>query len=425
MKTTATDDKSKFEKIDHLIQVSKNPALLRLSKSKSVLFLQGPVGPMFTKLGNWLQKNGTKVHKVVFNGGDVWDARSLYKNHLTLFTLRMMSWPKTFRSLCFSHAVDIVVLFGQSRPCHVPIFDIAKEIGVEVLVFEEGYFRPGFATLELKGVNGNSETMKRYFWQQSCIDNQLLMPELTNWYFLKTSCHAALYYLNLFIFRKRFPWYQHHRETSLFFYTKFWLRSVFVKLLKQKGDYEILRSLFIRNKGIFFIPLQVDEDPQLILHGCNFKNTEFIQHVLGSFAKYGHLDDVLLIKQHPMTRGRVGYEKFIKDVSSRLGLGQRVICVWEGDISLILKACIGVLSINSTLGLKALEFGKPVKVMGHAVYDTSGVTSQQALKEFWVKPQKPDPRKARVFLDQLKHLTQIPCSIYANADETWLFLQTQ
>jgi len=63
--------------------------------------------------------------------------------------------------------------------------------------------------------------------------------------------------------------------------------------------------------------------------------------------------------------------------------------------------------------------------MGQAVYETSGVTSQQALKEFWVKPQKPDPRKARVFLDQLKHLTQIPCSMYANADEPWSFLNAQ
>jgi capsular polysaccharide export protein len=175
----------------------------------------------------------------------------------------------------------------------------------------------------------------------------------------------------------------------------------------------------------FFVPLQHEDDTQVTQHSTFGSNKSFINVVLHSFAKNALPDQRLMFKQHPMSRGGVGLEKFIHDLALELGIEKLVSCVWEGHNPSILDACQGVVLINSTVGLQALQRGKAVKVLGTSLYDLPNVTSQQTLDEFWRKPQKPDLEISRYFLQQLKHLTQVPCSIYSNAYEAWPFLKTQ
>ena len=56
--------------------------------------------------------------------------------------------------------IDLVFLFGDCRPIHRAAHDVATAMGIDVGVFEEGYLRPDFITLERHGVNGNS--LRRY-----------------------------------------------------------------------------------------------------------------------------------------------------------------------------------------------------------------------------------------------------------------------
>ena len=117
------------------LYVHLNPSFTQLVRSNSVLFLQGPIGPMFTKLFFWLEKKGTQVHRVAFNGGDEWDCRSVPQKLLTYFDLPMSSWPPFFRDLCIGKSIDTVILFGQSRPCHQSIIKIAKKMGSTLPIF--------------------------------------------------------------------------------------------------------------------------------------------------------------------------------------------------------------------------------------------------------------------------------------------------
>ena len=57
--------------------VTINPALARLAASRTVLLLQGPVGPFFDRLASWLGSRGARVHRVAFQGGDEFDAKAL------------------------------------------------------------------------------------------------------------------------------------------------------------------------------------------------------------------------------------------------------------------------------------------------------------------------------------------------------------
>jgi capsular polysaccharide export protein len=75
--------------------------------------------------------------------------------------------------------------------------------------------------------------------------------------------------------------------------------------------------------------------------------------------------------------------------------------------------------INSTMGLQAIEHRKPIKVMGQSLYDRPGLTFQGSLDAFWRSPTAPNAEMSDEFLTQLKRLTQVPCSIYANAHEPW------
>ena len=405
--------------------VNTNPAFTRIANAQSVLFLQGPIGHLFGKLATWLLNRGTKVHRVVFNGGDAWYARSLPKEKVFFFDMPMGSWPNTFSRLCLLHSVDVVVLFGQSRPCHASIIAMAGKMGLDVVIVEEGYFRPGFATFELGGVNGFSSTLELFSWKPSTNQFPELSADVCNLHFFKTCWHSTVYYVMLFVRHRPFIHYRHHRETFFITYACYWLRSWKVKLQRRGKDHSLVSSLIKSRTDFFFVPLQYEDDAQVTLHSNFSSNKEFIHEVVCSFAKNALPGQRLVFKQHPMSRGGVGLEKFIHNLAFEFGVEQLVSCVWEGHNPSILKACKGVVLINSTVGLQALARGKPVKVLGTSLYDLPDVTSQQTLDEFWRKPQKPDPEISSYFLQQLKHLTQVPCSIYSNAYEAWPFLITQ
>ncbi|MET5116120.1 capsular biosynthesis protein, partial [Burkholderia pseudomallei] len=61
-----------------------------------------------------------------------------------------------YRDAIATNGVTDVLLFGDCRAIHRPIHEIARASGVRVHVFEEGYVRPLWITMERHGVNGRS-----------------------------------------------------------------------------------------------------------------------------------------------------------------------------------------------------------------------------------------------------------------------------
>ena len=60
------------------------------------------------------------------------------------------------------------------------------------------------------------------------------------------------------------------------------------------------------------------------------------------------------------------------------------------DIAQVVGRSLGVVTVNSTVGTLALNKGKPVLVLGHAVYKVPGVVYRGTLDEFWLDPGAPD-----------------------------------
>lgn len=120
---------------------------------RSFLFLQGPVGPFFERLGRALCERGHRVLRVNLNGGDRLQWRG---PGAICYRERPHGWPDFLRDLVQAHAITDLVLFGDCRPWHRVAMRVLRRLGVRIHVFEEGYFRPDWVTCERDGVNGHS-----------------------------------------------------------------------------------------------------------------------------------------------------------------------------------------------------------------------------------------------------------------------------
>ena len=65
-------------------------------------------------------------------------------------------WRGFLGAFLHERGVTDVILFGDCRPYHRVAVDLARSRGIAVHVFEEGYFRPDWITLERDGTNGHS-----------------------------------------------------------------------------------------------------------------------------------------------------------------------------------------------------------------------------------------------------------------------------
>lgn len=397
--------------------VAANPALLRLAHARRVLLLQGPVGPFFDRLARWAQLRGARVTRVAFHAGDCHDSQLVEP---ILFQQSPDLWPRFFEALVAIEQPDCVVLFGQSRRHHQVALRIAADKGIAVIVTEEGYVRPGHLTMELEGVNGLSSTLSRYRWV--CADEAPNLPPAPRekWLWQKMAWHACRHYFALSRGADDFPLYEHHRPTSVVRHSTYWIRSLGRKYLHSIPDRTQVQRL-ASARDYFLVPLQLEGDSQIAQHSRYRCNHEFIYEVLQSFAEHAPPHTRIVFKQHPHSRGGPGHAGAVRQRSHELGVLQRVVYLIEGHTPTLVEHSLGVVVINSTVGLQALARKRPLKVMGEALYSLPGLTYQGSLDTFWPRRPTPQPGMVESFIDQLLHLTQVPCHVYGlrNAPLPW------
>lgn len=396
-----------------------NPALLRLQSAQSVLLLQGPIGAFFDRLATWLMHQGTKVRRVAFQGGDVHDSQVIKP---ITFQQSLQDWPEYFTKLLQVHKVDCVVLFGQSRLYHDAAIKQCKVQGIAVVVLEEGYFRPGYITMELGGVNGYSETLGRHTWEPPS-GTVSIKPDISFQHFQKMAWQAYQHYQALWDARHEFFLYQHHRISDPSHYAKYWVRSWLRKLQHLLPSHRFQQQLFAQkaSKPYYFVPLQHDGDAQIVHHSDFANNAEFVIRVIHSFAQHAPAHTQLVFRQHPQVRGGPGHSELIAGLAHELGIAQRIHHMVEGDTPVLAQHSAGVVLINSTVGLQALERGAPLMVLGEALYKQPQLSFMGELDQFWQQAKPASPEITAHFLAQMKNLTQVPASVYAFRNEPLLW----
>jgi capsular polysaccharide export protein len=380
-------------------------------KDKRIVLLQGPVGPFFRRLAKDLTWAGASVCKINFNGGD-W---LFYPGDATSFRGTPEEWPAFFEAFVLKKEIDIVLLFGDCRPIHEIAHAVAEKLGLEVGVFEEGYIRPDYITLERFGVNARSSLPKTpvsYLNTQECPPPD--EPLAVGHPFRLTAVWAMLYYAASHLLRPVFRHYKHHRPLNIW-EGLFWLRGFWRRRHYKNKERHIEPTLCGPLSGKYFlVPLQVPIDSQVMIHSGYQLMDGFIQEVIASFAAAADQDHYLVFKHHPLDRGYHDHTRLIAKLATAHGVGTRVLYIHDQNLAPLLDHARGVVVINSTVGFSAIHHGCPVKACGVAFYDMLGLTFQGPLHDFWAEAgnHPPDPELYRRFRASVIHRTQLNGNFY-------------
>lgn len=385
--------------------------------TRRALLLQGPVGPFFRRFGDELRRRGVEVIKVNFNAGDAFYYRGTGGREVIAYRGRMEDWPATFRRIVVERGIDSVFLFGDCRPIHAAAIAIAEELGVQVWVFEEGYLRPNFVTLERWGVNGNSRMPKDPAFYRQATANLPAPPEpvtIGNAFWHHAAWTIVHSVARTFGF-PLYPRYRHHRSTNTFVQTYCWGRGAIRKIVYKVRERGIQERLVREHAGRYwFVPLQVYCDSQLS-HSDYGSMEEFIEECVRTFAAAAPAGDLLVIKHHPHDIPYKDYRRYLRDLGARYACADRIIYVHDLHLPTVLKHARGCITMNSTVGTSALFHRCPVKVMGRAIYDVPGMTFQGSLAEFFVAPGRVDHHLFDRFCRYLRETNQINGNFYRRA----------
>ncbi len=388
---------------------------MRLDLSaRHALLLQGPVGPFFRRFADELIARGIAVTKVNFNPGDALFFRG---PEVISFREPVEAWPQFFRELVAGRGIDAVFLFGDIRPIHRHAIEIAGELDIPVWVFEEGYLRPDYVTLERGGVNGHSPMPKDPdFYRRVTADlDELPPPAPVGNTFPQAALYAALHSCAVTAFSWRYPHYHHHRDINAFKQGFFWARGFTRKLWYASREKTILDKARGEWSGrYFFVPLQVHCDAQ-IHHSSYGGIEEFIEEVVATFAAHAPADHRLVLKHHPHDRAYRDYGRFMRELGQRHGCEDRLVYVHDLHLPTLLKNARGTVTMNSTVGISSLHHDTPVKVLGRAVYDLPQLTFQGDLAEFFHDPGEVDRELYAAFCRWLRESSQLNGSFYRRA----------
>ncbi len=388
-------------------------SLDRLLSQRRTLLLQGPMGRFFATLAKTLRDHGQTVWKVNFNAGDEFYFPE--QDGAWAFNQPPAEWPAWLRERLVSHQIDALVLFGQTRAMHDTALAEARALGITVYVFEEGYLRPDYVTLEIGGVNAESSIPRdAAFYRRLNIEPQPA-PQPTHQQFGEVADIAMTYATELWKGRARYPHYEHHRCLHPVREGLRWVRGGMRKWKNRWLESDMLGFLShpAQHKRYMLVPLQVHNDSQIIHHSRFGTVPNFIEEVMASFAVHAPADQLLVFKHHPLDRPYNDYRRLIARRATALGVAHRVHYIHDQHLPTLLMHAAGVVTVNSTTGLQSMYHSTPVITLGECFYAVPGMVHAGPLSEFWRHPGTVDKRLFARFRAHLLRETQLNASFYA------------
>lgn len=376
------------------------------------LFLQGVCSPFFARLADRLKAEGHRVLKVNFNAGDIayWAPRPSVN-----FREPLEALPDFLAALHAKHGVTDQILFGDCRPVHRPAVSLARRLGVRTHVFEEGYFRPFWVTLERDGVNSHSLLPRDPDWYRQLGP---MLPEYRRGSpfvlpFSVRAAHDVAYHLAGALNPVLFPHYRTHQRNNAALQYLGFMRRLPLLRLHESRDRRVTETLIQQKQPYYVLPLQLNGDAQIREHSSFRGMDEVMGCVMASFARHAPGDARLVIKNHPLDDGLVPHAQTAARLSRHFGLDGRVHYMETGDVRQLLMHAQGAVTVNSTTGSVALGHGCPTMCLASPIYDLPGLTFQGELDDFWHERPVPDAQLFRYFRSAVIHTTQINGGFYS------------
>jgi len=260
---------------------------------------------------------------------------------------------------------------------------VIQNRGIHVGVFEEGYLRPDYITLERDGVNNNSWLPSDPGFYLAQRRRELPASKPLGSTYSEAAKWGMMYFSAATIGRVWFRHYRHHRRLGISD-APTWCLSYLRKFAYRLIERDALPTLVDANSGNFFlVSLQMRGDAQMSVHSPYKSVQQFIEHVVASFARHAPAGRLLTLKHHPLDRGYTDYRRLIKRLIREHKLEDRCFYIHDQHLPTLLQHACGVVVVNSTAGLSAVGEGVPVKVCGESIYNIQGLTFQGPLDAFW------------------------------------------
>ncbi|MBO9669948.1 MAG: capsular biosynthesis protein [Sphingobium sp.] len=371
---------------------------------RNFLFLQGPPGPFFWQLAERLKSLECGIFRINLNGGDQAD----WPGEAINYRGTRRKWTLFIDRYLVEHGITDVVLFGDCRPMHMAAHRMAQLRKIDVHVFEEGYIRPDWLTLEPSGVNGFSSLPRDPQWY---LEEARGLPPLPNRppisaSFPRRARDAFRYYSRVAFLRFLFPFYQSHRKGSLFIEAAGWVKKYALRKYEKRRTDQIVEQL--SGQAYFLFPLQLSNDYQIREHSPFRDMIEALEYVVYSFARRAPSGTKLVVKEHPLDASLTYWRRHVERLARQAGVSGRVVHIADGNLRKLTEECRGLVTVNSTSATLSLIAGVPTIALGKAVYNLPGVTHQGRLDDFWLRPQAPDP----AMFDAFRRVLYDRCLIY-------------
>jgi capsular polysaccharide export protein len=119
-------------------------------------------------------------------------------------------------------------------------------------------------------------------------------------------------------------------------------------------------------KHYLFVPFQVYDDTQILIHSPWVKSMERLHEVLEMTVDDLPNDTVYVVKEHPTSK------KSYPQLHQR---HSRILYANANDTQELIERARCVITINSTVGIESLLLGRPVITLGNACYNIEGLVS--------------------------------------------------
>jgi capsular polysaccharide export protein len=379
---------------------------------RNFLFLQAVCSPFFPRLADRLLADGHQVLKVNFNTGDMayWGGRKSVS-----FRGRPQDLRDFLDDIYRQHGISDQVLFGDRRPVHRPAVEHAEALGIRTHVFEEGYFRPHWITLEREGVNGHSLLPRdpEWFWT---VGGDLGGDERVEPFaspFWVRGAHDVAYHLAGVANPLLFPHYRSHSPISAPVEYLGYLRRFALQRGWELRDMSLIESLVVGKHRYYVLPLQLNIDAQIRDHSRFESMAEVMAFVIESFARQAPAGSRLVIKNHPLDMGLVGYGRVIESLAREYDVNGRIDYLESGDLEWLVCHARGLVTVNSTVGSVSLGLDCPTATLSDPIYNLPGLTFQGPLDDFWRQGEAPNRELFRRFRNVVMRATQVNGGFYS------------